>query len=92
MGSTRARCKPAFRCTAFFGGLALWWIAPGLLPKAALVAIVLAGVAALMLGMPLLLARIDAPLRPQPIDPPARGRWTVINSPASAVPSHGTNG
>ncbi len=74
------------------GGLALSWILPGLLPAEALAAVVLSGVAVLMLGVPMLLARLDSPLRPRAIEPPARGRWIAVNSPASGVPSHGTNG
>ena len=75
-----------------FGGLALSWIAPGVLSDTVLAALVLTGVALLILGIPLVLARLEPSVAPRAIDAPARGRWRVLNSPASAVPSHGSNG
>lgn len=77
----------------FFGGLAAAALgAQEALGRGLLAAIVLVGVAALMLSMGLVFARLEAPLAPRVIAAPVRGRWMVINSPASRVPSHGTNG
>ncbi len=75
-----------------FGGLALSWTARGAVPDAVLTTMVLAGVAMLMAGLPALLAHLEAPAPPRAIELPVRGRWQIVNSPASAVPSHGTNG
>ncbi|MEV1025495.1 M23 family metallopeptidase [Streptomyces sp. NPDC050264] len=33
----------------------------------------------------------DADREPVEVDPPVRGRWTAVNSPADKVPSHGTH-
>lgn len=75
-----------------FGGLLISYVAPDLLPKAVLAAAVLVGVAGLMLATALGLMPIEATLRPRPIELPVLGRWIVLNSPASTVPSHGSNG
>lgn len=77
----------------FFGGLVAAALnAEALLGRGPLTAIVLVGVASLMLGVGLGFVRLEAPLTPCAIAAPVCGRWMVINSPASRVPSHGTNG
>lgn len=48
-----------------------------------------------LVAIPLLLSLVRPPRttrEPVVIDPPVRGRWTALNSPASAVPSHRTHG
>jgi Peptidase family M23 len=50
------------------------------------------GFVLLVLGLVLTLLPVVPDVAPRRISPPVSGRWTVLNSPASRVPSHGTHG
>jgi Peptidase family M23 len=74
-----------------FGGLVLIPLARDVVPPEVIAAVVLLGVGAFLVSVPVSILPIDVKLEPRPIDPPVRGRWQVLNSPGTKVPSHGTN-
>jgi murein DD-endopeptidase MepM/ murein hydrolase activator NlpD len=61
-------------------------------PPAMIVALAFAGLAAFIASTALGMFPLEVELEPRVVEPPVRGRWSAINSPATKVPSHGTNG
>ena len=74
------------------GGLALAPVLREVMPPGVIVAVMAIGLCAFLVGTPLAMFPISVDLPSRAIRPPVRGRWSALNSPASKVPSHGTNG
>jgi murein DD-endopeptidase MepM/ murein hydrolase activator NlpD len=71
-----------------------WWIrlfvaSVFLLPALGLPRLVALGILVGLFALSLVRPAWDRDLSAVPVDPPVRGRWVALNSPATKVPSHG---
>jgi hypothetical protein len=74
------------------GTLLLAPVLTEVVPPVAIVALAFVGLGAFIASTALGMFPLEVELEPRAIEQPVRGRWSAINSPATKVPSHGTNG
>jgi len=74
------------------GALILAPVLQTFLPGAVIVAVAAVGLVAFIAFVSLAMFPLAVELPSRDVRPPVRGRWRTLNSPATKVPSHGTNG